>query len=54
MWVLELQGGLSQLSYVCGEFLLRTKKRSVYGVGLGIDQNLKPILTARMFWKLGK
>lgn len=47
-------GGISQLNYVGGEFLLRTKKRSVYGVGLGIDQNLKPVLTARMFWKLGK
>jgi hypothetical protein len=51
---LGIAGNLTQLNYVGGEILLRTKKRTIYGLGLGIDQNLQPTLSGRMHWKIGK
>lgn len=47
-------GGLKQLNYIGGEILLKTRKRTMYGLGLGIDQSLQPALSGRMYWKLGK
>jgi hypothetical protein len=37
-------GGLKQLNYIGGEILLKTRKRTMYGLGLGIDQSLQPAL----------
>ena len=47
-------GGLKQLNYIGGEILLKTRKRTMYGLGLGIDQSLQPALSGRMYWKIGK
>tara|TARA_R110000803_G_scaffold42036_1_gene90220 strand:+ start:737 stop:1345 length:609 start_codon:yes stop_codon:yes gene_type:complete len=51
---LGVVGGLNQLNYIGGEVLLRTRKRTIYGLGLGIDQSLQPALSGRMYWKIGK
>jgi hypothetical protein len=32
----------------------RNKKRQAYGLGVGVDQNLVPVISIRMYWKLGK
>jgi hypothetical protein len=45
-------GDRQQLSFVGSELLLRNKKERIYGVGLGINQNFKPILTFKMSWKV--
>lgn len=49
-----LVGGQNGINYFGPELLLRTKKKSVYGIGVGIDGNLKPNLSLRTYWKIGK
>ena len=47
-------GNLDQISYLGGEMLYRTKKKQVYSFGVGVDQNLVPVISLSMYWKLGK
>jgi len=47
-------GNPNQLQYLGGEMVFRNKKRQAYGLGVGVDQNLVPVISARMYWKLGK
>lgn len=49
-----LTGNPDQLQYLGGEMVFRNKKRQAYGLGVGVDQNLVPVISARMYWKLGK
>ena len=37
-----------------GEMLVRTKKRKAYGMGIGLDNNLSPTFTAKIYWSIGK
>lgn len=45
-------GSKSQISYITGELMFRTKKKQMYGLGIGINSNLEPILGFRMGWKI--
>jgi hypothetical protein len=47
-------GNSTQLNYVGGEVLYKTKNYKIYGFGGGINQNLKPVVSARIYWKIGK
>ena len=47
-------GNQDQLQYLGGEVVFRNKKRQAYGLGVGVDQNLVPVISIRMYWKLGK
>jgi len=47
-------GSKSQLNYVGGEFLYKSRKRNAFGGGIGVNENFQPILTGRLYWKLGK
>ena len=47
-------GTFTQLNYFGGEMLYKTKKKQAYGLGVGLNQNLVPIISARMYWKIGK
>ena len=51
---LGLIGSKTGIGFFGPELLLRTKKKSVYGLGLGIDGNLQPNLSLRVYWKIGK
>ena len=51
---LGLIGNQKGINYFGPELLLRTKKKDVYGIGIGIDGNLKPNLSLRTYWKIGK
>ena len=51
---LGLQGRSDQINYLGGEILYKDKKRQIYGLGLGINQDFKPVISGRMYWKLGK
>lgn len=53
-WGLGLQGRTDQINYLGGELLFRNKKKQVYGLGIGVNQDFKPVLSGRMYWKLGK
>lgn len=52
-WGFGVQGRTDQLNYLGGEFMYRTKNKQVYGVGLGLNQDLQPIIGGRMYWKIG-
>ena len=47
-------GTSNQINYFGTELLYKNKKKQAYGLGIGINQNLVPVLSARMYWKLGK
>jgi hypothetical protein len=49
-----LVGSNTGINYFGPEFLLRTKKKSVYGLGVGINGNLQPNISLRIYWKIGK
>jgi len=51
---LGLIGNQKGIGYFGPEFLLRTKKKDVYGIGVGLDGNLQPNLSLRTYWKIGK
>ena len=53
-WGVSLQGRTDQINYLGTELLWRTKKRSTYGFGLGVNQDFQPVLSGRMYWKIGK
>jgi hypothetical protein len=53
-WGLAIQGSQDQLNYIGGELMYKTKKKQMYGVGIGVNQEFKPILSGRLLWKIGK
>ena len=53
-WGLGLQGRTDQLNYLGGELLYRNKNKQAYGFGIGVNQDFQPVLSGRMYWKIGK
>ena len=53
-WGLGLTGKTSQINYLGGELLYKNKKHQAYGLGIGINQDLQPVISGRMYWKIGK
>jgi hypothetical protein len=53
-WNVGVTGNQDQLQYLGGEMVFKNKKRQAYGLGVGVDQNLVPVISVRMYWKLGK
>jgi len=51
---LGLVGNSTGINFFGPELLLRTKKKSVYGLGVGIDGDFQPNLSLRIYWKIGK
>ena len=51
---LGMTGNREQIQYFGGELLYKNKKRQAFGAGIGINQNLVPTISGRMYWKLGK
>ena len=47
-------GNMDQVSYLGGEMLFRNKKKQIYSFGVGVDQNLVPVISLSTYWKLGK
>lgn len=42
------------LNYVGTELLYRTKNNKAYSIGIGINQQLSPVISGKMYWKIGK
>jgi len=51
---ISLTGQPTQLDFINGELLYKGKKRNAYGIGVGINNELVPIYTFKVFWKIGK
>lgn len=45
---------ITTLNYLGGELFYRTKKSQGYGLGIGINNRLQPVVVGRVYWKLGK
>ena len=51
---ISLTGQPTQLDFINGELLYRGKKRNAYGIGAGINNQLEPVYTVKMYWRIGK
>ena len=51
---LGLAANKQQFSYVGGELLYRSRNKKIIGIGLGVNNQLQPVISARMMWKFGK
>jgi len=49
-----MSGNMNQLNYIGAELVYKNKKRQAYGLGVGINQKLQPVLSGHIYWKLGK
>jgi hypothetical protein len=49
-----LAANKEQFSYLGGEILYRSKHKKIVSLGLGLNQNLQPVVTGRLMWKIGK
>jgi hypothetical protein len=48
----SLGGNKSQINFLSGDLLYKSKRDNVYGLGLGVNQNFQPIIIGRMYWKI--
>ena len=53
-WGINGIGNKTQFSYVGGELVLRTKRKKMYGIGIGLNSNLQPTFSGKLLWKIGK
>lgn len=53
-WGLDVKGRLDQLNYVGGNILYKTKKKNIYGIGIGVNQQFQPVISGQLYWKIGK
>jgi hypothetical protein len=51
---LGIVGNKTQFSYLGGELIIRTKRKKIYGVGIGINDKLQPTFSGKLLWKMGK
>lgn len=49
-----IAGNNNGINYFGPNVLWRNKKKSIYGLGIGINGNLQPSVNLQMYWKLGK
>ena len=47
-------GSTQRLSFAGLQFNYKDKKRNLFGIGLGIDSDIQPVLSAQFLWRLGK
>ena len=49
-----LVGNSNGIKYIGPELLLKTKKKNIYGIGVGVDKDFQPNISIRMLWKINK
>ena len=47
-------GSTQRLSFAGLQFNYKDKKRNLFGIGFGIDSDIRPVLSAQFLWRLGK
>lgn len=53
-WGLNVAGRSSQINYLGGGLLYKSKRKNVYGLGIGINEGFQPIISASYYMKIGK
>jgi hypothetical protein len=51
---LGIMGTPQRLSFVGPQFNYKDKKRNLFGLGIGIDSDLQPVLSVNFAWRIGK
>jgi len=51
---LNIAGSKQGINSFGPELMLRTKQKSSYGLGLAINGSLQPIISFKIYWKIGK
>lgn len=49
-----LNGTSKQFNYIGGSILYRTRKKQMFGLGIGLNDQFQPIISTQFLWKLGK
>lgn len=52
-WGLDMAGTKRQLNFIGAGVMMETKKDDIYGVGLGINQDLQPVINLKFYRKFG-
>jgi hypothetical protein len=50
----NIAGEKSGINSFGPELMLKTKNSSAYGIGVGLNRNFQPIISFKMYWKIGK
>jgi hypothetical protein len=53
-WYIGVGANINRLNYVGGELLYKNKKYQAYGLGIGVNNQLSPIISGRMYWRINK
>jgi hypothetical protein len=53
-WGLNVAGRSSQINYLGGGLLYKSKRKNIYGLGIGVNENFQPILSGSYYMKIGK
>ena len=53
-WGLNLTGRSNQINYLGGGLLYKSKNKNVYGLGVGVNENFQPVISASYYMKIGK
>ena len=53
-WGLNLTGRSSQINYLGGGLLYKSKNKNIYGLGVGVNETFQPVISASYYIKIGK
>jgi len=53
-WGASVSGNQEQIQSINGELMYVNKKRNAYGFVVEVHQNIQPIFTGHLYWKIGK
>tara|TARA_R110000744_G_scaffold343267_1_gene448480 strand:+ start:415 stop:1011 length:597 start_codon:yes stop_codon:yes gene_type:complete len=53
-WGLNAAGRSSQINYLGGGILYKSKRKNIYGLGIGVNENFEPIISGSYYMKIGK
>lgn len=48
----NIVGSPSQLSFIGADVLYRGTKNKIYGLGVGVNNNLQPMISGKIYWKI--
>tara|TARA_Y100000389_G_scaffold131014_1_gene128463 strand:- start:174 stop:770 length:597 start_codon:yes stop_codon:yes gene_type:complete len=53
-WGLNVAGNKTQINYLGGGILYKSKSKNIYGLGIGVNENFQPIISGSYYMKIGK
>lgn len=53
-WGVNLQSSKTQFNYLGTDILFKNKRDRIYGLGVGVNQNLNFVISGNIYYKIGK